>query len=247
MHSNPTGDNHPSRLVLFDVDGTLLTSAGVAKSIFADALAEAVGHPVPMDGYSMAGRTDRRIVRDLLARAGYSPDAVDRLLDRVLERYLERFAPALAAADGPRLFPGVRELLDRLAADPQVLLGLLTGNLERGAALKLERFGIRHLFKLGAYGSDHEERRELVPIAIERAHALTGRRFSGRDVVIIGDTPLDIDCGAAAGATTIAVATGPYSAAELAGHHPVALFPDLSAVEKIMAVIRGAPAGEGRR
>jgi phosphoglycolate phosphatase-like HAD superfamily hydrolase len=237
----------PSRLVLFDIDGTILSSAGVASGIFAEALAEAVGHPVPMDGYSMAGRTDRQIARELLRRAGAASDTLDRLIDQVLERYLERFAPALAASTRPRLFPGVRALVERLATDPDVLLGLLTGNLERGAAIKLTHFGLHHHFKLGAYGSDAEERRALVPIAIERAHALSGRRFAGREVIVIGDTPLDIDCGKAAGAATIAVATGPYPVAALAAHGPDALFTDLSDMGPVMAAILGAPAGEERR
>lgn len=240
-------NSRPSRLVLFDIDGTLLSSAGVASGVFAEALAAAVGRPVPMDGYSMAGRTDRQIARELLRRAGVAPDTLDRLVDRVLDRYLERFAPALAASTQPRLFPGVRLLIERLAADPEVLLGLLTGNVEQGAMIKLSHFGIRHHFKLGAYGSDAEERRALVPIAAGRALAVCGRRFGGREIVVIGDTPLDIDCGKAAGATTIAVATGPYPVAELAAHDPDALFTDLSDMALVRAAILGAAAGEEER
>ncbi len=247
MPLNSNAPSRPSRLVLFDIDGTLLTSAGVASSIFSAALSEVVGHPVSMQGYSMAGRTDPRIVRELLLREGYDAPAIERVIGDVLERYLERFAPALAASDRPRLFPGVRELLTRLAADPQVLLGLLTGNLERGAAIKLEYFGIRHLFQLGAYGSDAEDRRALVAIAIDRAHVISGHRFAPRDVVVIGDTPLDIDCGAAAGAITIAVATGPFTVEELAAHNPDAIFRDLSELDQVLAAILGEPAGEERR
>ena len=247
MESIARSNSRPSRLVLFDIDGTLLSSAGVASGVFAEALAEAVGRPVAMDGYSMAGRTDRQIARELLTRAGVAPDMLDRLIDRVLDRYLERFAPVLAASTRPRLFPGVRALVEHLAADPEVLLGLLTGNLERGADIKLTHFGIRHHFKLGAYGSDAEERRALVGIAAARAETHSGRRFSGRDVVIIGDTPLDIDCGKAAGAITIAVATGPYAVAELAAHDPDALFSDLADMTPVLTAILGAPAGEETR
>jgi phosphoglycolate phosphatase-like HAD superfamily hydrolase len=239
--------SRPQRLVLFDIDGTLLSSAGVAAGVFAGALAAAVGRPVPMDGYSMAGRTDRQIARELLTRAGVPPESLDRLIDQVLVCYLERFAPALAASTGPRLFPGVRALIERLAADPEVLLGLLTGNLERGAAIKLAHFGIHHHFRLGAYGSDAEERRALVAIAAARARTLTGQDFSGRDIVVIGDTPLDIDCGKAAGATTIAVATGPYPVAELAAHEPDVLFTDFAEPDAVVTAIRGAPAGEETR
>jgi phosphoglycolate phosphatase-like HAD superfamily hydrolase len=197
----------------------------------------------------MAGKTDPQIVRELLERGGYSPAAIEGAVSEVLDRYLARFGPALAASPRPRLFPGVRELLAELAARPAILLGLLTGNVERGAALKVARFGLESHFRLGAYGSDSPRRRELVQVAVERAHALTGRRFAGREVVIVGDTPLDIDCGRAAGAMTVAVATGPYSMADLAAHSPDALFADFSAMEPVLAAIAGGtphvPAGDG--
>jgi phosphoglycolate phosphatase len=243
MSTNPQPTNHhPSRLVLFDVDGTLLTSAGVATHIFGECLAEVAGRTIPTEGYSMAGKTDPQIVRELLERGGYSPPAIEGAVSQVLDRYLARFGPALAASPRPRLFPGVRELLGALAARPAILLGLLTGNVERGAALKLARFGLESHFRLGAYGSDSPRRRELVEVAVGRAHALIGRRFAGRDVVIVGDTPLDIDCGRAAGAMTVAVATGPYSMDDLASHAPDALFADFSAVEPVLAaIVDGTP------
>jgi len=233
----------PSRLVLFDIDGTLLSSAGVATQIFGECLSRAAGRPIPTQDYSMAGKTDPQIVRELLLRGGCAPESIAPLSAEVLRLYLERFGPALSASPRPRLFPGVRELLVRLADAPEVLLGLLTGNVADGAALKLDRFGLKSHFRLGAFGSDSADRRALVPIAVERAHELTGRRYVGRSVVVIGDTPLDIDCGRVAGATTIAVATGPYSLAELESHSPHALFPDFTAIEPVMAAILG----NGRR
>ena len=238
----------PTRLALFDIDGTLLTSAGVATATFSQVLAEVAGRPVPADGYSMAGKTDPQIVRDLLRRAGLLPQAIDGMVPRVLDRYLERFPAALAASPRPRLFPGVRDLLAHLAALPHVLVGLLTGNVERGAAIKLGHFGLGDRFRVGAYGSDSEDRRALVEVAVRRAEALTGRRFAARDVVVIGDTPLDIDCGRAAGALTVAVATGPYSTDDLEAHHPDALFRDFAEVERVAEVIAGAaPAAPAHR
>jgi phosphoglycolate phosphatase-like HAD superfamily hydrolase len=246
---NSTTDSRstPIRLVLFDIDGTLLTSAGLAGGIFAEILADVVGRPVPMDGYSMAGKTDPRITRDLLERAGFTAPVIDRVIDEVLDLYIERFRLVIASSSRPRLFPGVRELLTRLAGSPLVLLGLLTGNIERGAALKLERFELRHFFRLGAYGSDCEDRRALVGVAVERAEALSGRRFEGRDIVVVGDTPRDIDCGRVAGAFTVAVATGVIPLDELARHEPDALFTDFSDVDSVIETIIHAPAREERR
>lgn len=234
----------PSRLVLFDIDGTLLTSAGAASRLFGAVLGEVACKPVRVDGYSMAGKTDGRIVRELLARSGFAPAEVDAMVEQVLARYLDRFPLALAESTGASLFPGVRDLLTRLAAMPEVMLGLLTGNLERGAAIKLDRFGLGHLFRVGAYGSDSEDRRALVPLAVRRAQALTGVEFAGPRVVIVGDTPLDIDCGRAAGASTVAVATGPFAVGELLAHEPDAVFADFSPVEEVVAAImRGGNGG----
>lgn len=237
-----------SHLVLFDIDGTLLSSAGAATRLFGAVLAEVAGRPIETSDYSMAGKTDRLIVRELLTRAGFDSGAVQQMMEPVMERYLARFPAELAASEKARLFPGVRDLLERLAATPEVLLGLLTGNLERGAAIKLDRFGIRHLFRVGAYGSDAEDRRALVAVAVERARALTGIEFHGRRVIIIGDTPHDIDCGRAAGAMTVAVATGPYSVADLEAHRPDVIFSDFTRVDDIVSILLadGEPGRIGR-
>jgi len=237
----------PSRLVLFDIDGTLLTSAGVATETFGQCLSEVAGRPISTRDYSMAGKTDPQIVRELLLRGGCAPEEIARLSTEVLRLYIERFGSALIDSPRPRLFPGVRELLAELTTSPVVLLGLLTGNIEAGARLKLDHFGLRDHFRLGAYGSDSPDRRALVPIAVERAHKLTGRSFAGREVVVIGDTPLDIDCGRAWGATTIAVATGPFSFAELESHTPHALFPDFAAMDAVYRAIVGPVEPEAER
>jgi phosphoglycolate phosphatase-like HAD superfamily hydrolase len=236
----------PMRLVLFDIDGTLLSTGGVATEVFTRVLSELAGRDITLDGYSLAGKTDPRIVRDLLAQAGHGPAHIDALVPRILEGYLDRFPAALAASPKPRLLPGVRELLVRLAALPEVLLGLLTGNIERGAAIKLDHFGLLELFRLGAYGSDSEDRRALVAVAAGRAERLTGVRFPPPAIVVVGDTPLDIDCGRAAGAVTVAVATGPYGTAELAAHGPDAVFADLRDRDRVIAAVLGLRPAAGR-
>ena len=122
--------------------------------------------------------------------------------------------------DGARLFPGVRELLERLNKLDDVLVGLLTGNVLRGAQLKLQRWNLEPYFRFGAYGDDHEDRSVLAAIALQKARALMGRDFSGSDTTVIGDTPKDISCARAIGARVVAVATGQVTRQELADHAP---------------------------
>lgn len=228
------------RLVLFDIDGTLLTTDGAGKRAVREALLEVFGMTGPVEGYSFAGRTDPQIVHDLLSAAGLAPAEVERRLPDLWERYLEKLAHDLRTAP-VRPLPGIPALLDRVEeAGGEVLLGLLTGNLREGARLKVEAAGLRFgRFRVGAYGSDHAARRELPALAIERARAACGIEYRGKDVVVIGDTPHDIDCGRHLGVRTIAVATGRHTAAELAGHAPDHVFADLSDLHAAWQAITG--------
>jgi phosphoglycolate phosphatase len=220
------------RLVLFDIDGTLLTSQGAGKRAVREALLEVFGETGPIGEYSFAGRTDPQIVHDLLSAAGLTEAQIMAGQPDMWRRYLEKLREDLPGAR-VQPCPGVHPLLDRLEeAGGETLLGLLTGNLEEGARLKLEAGGIAfERFRLGAYGSDHRARPELPAIAIERARRLTGLTYQGKEVVVIGDTPFDIDCGRHLGVRTLAVATGQHSSAELAEHAPDFLMEDLSDVE----------------
>jgi phosphoglycolate phosphatase len=217
------------RLVLFDIDGTLLTSEGAGKNAVREALQEVFGTAGPIGGYSFSGRTDPEIVHDLLSAAGIPEDRIAAGLPVLWERYLEKLRRDIPGARVQPL-PGVPTLLDRLhGAQGEVVPGLLTGNLEQGARLKMEAAGLGFdRFRVGAYGSDHRARPELPAIAIERARVATGITFRGKEVVVIGDTPLDIACGRHLGVRTIAVATGRHTADELAEHSPDHLLPDLA-------------------
>jgi phosphoglycolate phosphatase len=216
------------RLVLFDIDGTLLSAAGAGRVAIKRALEDVVG-PVPAaDEWSFAGKTDPQLTRELLLAHGSAPDDIATLVPRVLERYLTHLPEALRLATGAHLKPGVHELLDALSAADGVCIGLLTGNLAPGARLKLENFGIAERFALGAYGSDHADRPELPAIAVARALEATGHAHSGKEIVIIGDTEHDVRCGARLGVRAIAVATGPYDVAFLKSHDPDHVFADLS-------------------
>lgn len=227
-----------TRLVLFDIDGTILSSGGAAPRAFRQALVEVYGTDGPTEGYSFAGRTDPQIARDLLLMAGIGErtisDGFEKLWDRYTTLLVDEFRRITAT-----VYPGVHEILDRLGAAAETsVLGLLTGNVMEGARLKLASAGIDFdRFLVGAYGSDHHDRKELPEVAITRAEEKMGRRFGGKEVVIIGDTPFDISCGEHLGVRTIAVATGTFAADQLAPCGPDYLFEDLSDIEAVWEAI----------
>jgi phosphoglycolate phosphatase len=225
-----------NRLVLFDIDGTLLSASGVSGRTLGEALREVFGETGPIAQYDFSGRTDPQIVRDLLEAAGRDPDEVRALRPRALERYAEllreRLRPEHVTAK-----PGVVELVEALASRPGVSLGLLTGNLEPCARLKLEPLGVNPRFPFGAYGSDHEDRNCLAAVAVDRAHAHTGRRFEGREVVVIGDSVHDVLCSRPVGARSLAVATGRTSRERLAAEGPDLLLDDLADTAAVVRAI----------
>ncbi len=228
-------------VVLFDIDGTLLASGGVGRRAFEGALEARVGavHARGAPDYRYDGKTDRQIGRELLRHAGHADAAIDAMLDAIIADYLVRLRAELGAgAPGLRVHAGILGLLDALEARDDVLLGLLTGNVADGAALKLGAAGILpQRFVVGAFGSDHELRPELPAIAQQRASARLGYDVLGASVVIIGDTPADVQCGRGIGARAVAVATGHFSVAELAAHGPQAVFADFSDVAAAVEAI----------
>src|SRR2546428_116462 len=201
------------KLVLFDIDGTLLWTDGAGRRAIGRALVEEGGTAGPIDGYRLDGKTDPQIVRELLGLAGHPAATDERTIASVCDRYLALLARELEnPARQTRLFDGVTELLAALVPHEtagRALVGLLTGNLERGAAMKLRSAGLDPArFAVGAYGSDSGHPPDLPAIAAHRAARRTGRPVAGGDVVIIGDTPADVACRRAAGARTVAVAAG---------------------------------------
>ncbi len=226
------------RLVLFDIDGTLLSAGGAGGRALRDALLEVYGETGPIGSYSMGGRTDPQIVRELLTAAGMAMDDIEPRLDGVWDAYLRNLPREIGRAQ-VRALPGVPALLDRVdAGGPSTVLGLLTGNVVQGARMKVEAAGLAFgRFRVGAYGSDHWQRPELPAVAARRARELTGTEYAGKEIVIIGDTPFDIACGEHLGVRTIAVATGGHTAASLAACGPDYLFHDLSDVDAVWAAI----------
>jgi phosphoglycolate phosphatase len=228
-----------TKLVLFDIDGTILLSSGAGRRAIVGAITEEIGDRGPLDHIPFGGKTDPQIVAELLAAAGErEPPSPDRV-NGICRRYVELLAGEL---DRPttrtHVMPGVHHLLQRLEAEHEVILGLLTGNLAQGARLKLRAAGIEpHRFQVGAYGSDAAHRPDLPPIAARRAARWFDREPRGESVVIIGDTPADIACGTCIEARAIAVATGDYSVTDLERCGPHAVFQDLSDTESVLRAI----------
>jgi phosphoglycolate phosphatase-like HAD superfamily hydrolase len=182
----------------------------------------------------IAGRTDSGIVMSILKK--HQLPASNENMAAFLDSYLHFLSLELPQRSGT-ILPGVLELLNRLKDRPHVVLALLTGNLSRGAQLKLEHYGVWHFFEFGAFADDHHDRNQLGPFARSRAEEKHGHAFAAAQIDVIGDTPHDIACGKSIGARTIAIATGTVSRADLAAHQPDFLFDDLSNVDEVIETL----------
>lgn len=225
------------RLILFDIDGTLVRG-GPAKKAFQIALEAAFGTAGAIDRHDFSGKTDPQIARELLVDAGLAPARVEEGFAPLWERYLQELEARLR--DSPmQVIPGVAKLLEALEASGKAALGLVTGNIASGARLKLGSVGLSERFRVGGFGSDHEVRNHLPGIAITRAREAWGLEFDRTDVWIVGDTPLDVACGRHEGVRTLAVATGRHRADELRACGPDALAEDLTDLEPALRTLLG--------
>jgi len=225
------------RLALFDIDGTLLREGIAPKLAFARALRETFDTTGPISGFRFAGMTDPQCVAEIMRMAGIADDVIQERRDQCLERYVTHLRVEMRNHDGAKLFPGVKEVLGRLQGRDDVLVGLLTGNVQPGAMLKLDRFKLGEYFRFGAFGDDHEDRCELARIALEKAGRLTGRPVRGDDTTVIGDTPRDVACARAIGARAVIVATGLVSRDELVQAAPDIILESFADVEGTLQAI----------
>jgi phosphoglycolate phosphatase len=224
------------KLVLFDIDGTLLTDRGASREAFGEALREVYAYDGDLSRYDFSGRTDPQITHMVLNDAGFSREEIDAKLTGLWEIYLGGLARN-ATPERVRVMPGMRQLVAALHEHDDVVLALLTGNIERGARLKLGGAGLNEYFPFGAFGSDSADRTELPPVAIRRASHHLGKHFQGSDVVIIGDSIYDVRCGVPYDATTIAVASGKTPADVLRAENPRHFFDDASDVNAVIDAI----------
>ncbi len=215
------------KLILFDIDGTLIDCGGQARVAFGKALTHVYGETGPIDEFDFSGKTDTRIVVDLMTGAGRPRDEVLTTLPKLRDEYLATLDRTLQK-ERMRVLPGIESLLQHLAARDDVVLALLTGNWERGARIKLSRHDLNRYFGFGSFGDDVFDRNDLPPIAIERALQSTRQRFRPDDVVIIGDSILDVGCADAHGIPCLAVATGRTARAQLEAAEPTWLVDDLA-------------------
>ncbi len=225
------------KLLLFDIDGTLIRSNGAGREALVATLTEMFGTAGPIDTYQMSGKTDPRIISDLLTAAGIPPHRIQEALPEIFTLMTQK-AKAIYPTKKMAPCPGVKELLDALTWENQAVMGLLTGNGELTAPLKLLYAGLDpSIFRLGAYGSDHLDRNQLPAIAMKRASDIMDYPFDGANTVIIGDTPADILCARAGQATAVAIASGWHSAATLAKYHPDHLLESLADTAKVLRIL----------
>ncbi len=222
-------------LILFDIDGTLVRG-GPAKVAFETAMVDIFGTAGAVDSYDFSGKTDPQIARELLEAAGLEDVVIAAGLDGLWDRYISELEAHIG--DNPmRLLPGVAHLIEALEAEPDVALGLVTGNIIRGARVKLESVGLAGSFAVGGYGSDDEIREHLPAIALERAFETWGVRFPAESAVIVGDTPRDVACGKHEGTRTVAVATGRIPRERLETTGADAVFDDFSDLASVMEAL----------
>ena len=233
------------RLFLFDIDGTLVNAGGAGRTAVSHALTEVYGTAGPIDGYDFRGRTDPRIVLDLLGDAGWDEADIRARFATYFSVYLRELDALVGDGARVRVLPGVTDVVRELSARDDAVVGLLTGNIEPGARVKLRPTGLWPLFRVGAFGSDDADRRRLPAVAQRRARETLGHDIPFDRVTIIGDTPLDVDCARASGASAVAVATGRYTGDELSACAPDVLFADLSDVTAVLDVLCSIASRDG--
>ncbi|NJD55721.1 MAG: haloacid dehalogenase [Nitrospirae bacterium] len=222
------------RFILFDIDGTLIDSGGAGIRALNLAFDDMFSVSDAFRGISMAGKTDLQIVTEGLRLHGI--EGSNGIVPKFLAAYVKHLDNTIDTKNG-RIMAGIREALEALEEIDDCVLGLLTGNIEQGAMIKLGAFDLARYFAIGAFGDDDADRNRLLPIALEKLREKKSLDINYRQCVVIGDTPRDVDCSKPYGAYSIAVATGPYSYDELAGTEADAVLHDLSDTTNFLRIL----------
>ena len=225
------------KLILFDIDGTLIDSGGAGTRSLALAFKELFSIDNAFEGISMAGKTDIQIMKEGIAK--HNLPSNNGILFAIINAYIKNLIIEMNN-DKRHIKPGIKETLKMLiTGNSNYQVVLLTGNIEQGARIKLEPFDLNRYFPSGAFGSDDEDRNKLLPIAVKRFKSISGKEINFRDCIIIGDTPRDVYCAKPYGASCIAVATGPYSANSLIEAGADVVMEDLSDIDAFLKAIKG--------
>lgn len=225
------------RLVLFDIDETMIHSSGVGRRALERALSQVFAQPISFNGHSLSGKTDPQIIGEVLSDHGIDAEQLHKLLPKIFDVYVEYLQQEVIRAQIHRVHDGVLSLLDALGSQSDIYLGLLTGNIERGARIKLEPLGLNKFFDFGAFGCDAANRMDLPAIAHRRAADRFKIEFEKRHIVIIGDARNDVLCAKGYGARAVAVCTGGTTRETLAELQPDHLFDNLSDTAAVMDAI----------
>jgi len=224
------------KVLLFDIDGTLLEPAGIGRLCYQRALEDVLGHSIATDHVEMAGRTDWQIMNDLLIHAGLEESQIDIHRKAIFDA-LARHIAAAAPTSKMHPLPGVLNLVERLGQEKRFISGLVTGNAQPIVAHKLRAVGIDPgLFSVGAFGNEHVDRNALPALALYRLSQLLGEQIQPENALIIGDTPHDITCARHTGLNVMSVATGTYPIEELEKHQPDYVLEDLSDTERVWRI-----------
>lgn len=222
------------KLLLFDIDGTLIDTGGAGSRSLNISFEELFFIKDAFKDINMAGKTDIQIIKEGMMRHGIPQD--ESVIRKIIKTYIKNLSIQIKN-NNKHLKPGIKTLLELLSKS-NYAIGLLTGNIEKGARIKLEPFGLNKYFPTGAFGSDHEDRNKLLPIAIERYNKILGKKINYEDCIIVGDTPRDVHCAKPYGARSVAVSTGPYSYSSLLETGADFVMEDLSDINTFLNKIK---------
>lgn len=226
------------KLILFDIDGTLISGRGVPKKVAIDVIHKFFPGFKNGNEVGFSGMTDPLIVQKVLQANGHHIEMDDPLVREILDEFMIELAKHVTPENPPLVLPGVQQLLNACREDKDIYMALVTGNMATGAKIKLSAAGLYAFFQTGAFGCDHWDRNKLPVIAVKRASEYFGYNFSAQDTWVIGDSIRDVECAHHNGMKCLAVTTGPTTREELQAHHPKAILPDLTDLDGVMDLMK---------